>query len=336
MHVPRYLPGVAVILVALAACQDVDPTTVAGPPALKAPSRSLMVSETGVFVSPALAEFNSALSAAGVQNVRIESAEISVAYASEEWTGATTLIASDRTHTLGSAFVPADPRRGGRTSITYVVDQSDGNALRRNPANPTQILQLTNVQTEPELDASMAFWGTQPTCNPPVVIKEADTGADPDVVDGLVLGNPALIGTNFADITHAGWLPRAFFDRLAPNGSAFILGVTFTFVFVDAEGSLTDNDGDGRADVAFREIYYNSRFPWSWDASSVNVDIQSVGIHESGHAYGLGHFGKIFQDARGNLHYAPQAIMNAVYVAPFREITGSDIASFCMLWASPT
>ena len=36
-----------------------------------------------------------------------------------------------------------------------------------------------------------------------------------------------------ADITHAGWLPGAFFDALLPSGSTFILGVTVPFVFID-------------------------------------------------------------------------------------------------------
>src|SRR5688572_21655179 len=31
-----------------------------------------------------------------------------------------------------------------------------------------------------------------------------------------------------ADVVHTGWLPGAFFDLVAPNGSTFILGVTFT------------------------------------------------------------------------------------------------------------
>jgi hypothetical protein len=56
--------------------------------------------------------------------------------------------------------------------------------------------------------------------------------------------------------------------------------------------------------------------------------------HESGHAFGLDHFGKVFIDNRGTIKYAPRSIMNAVYVSPFRELTGTDNASFCQLWAS--
>ncbi|HYU52588.1 MAG TPA: hypothetical protein VEK37_06565, partial [Gemmatimonadaceae bacterium] len=183
--------------------------------------------------------------------------------------------------------------------------------------------------------ASMLRWQNQPNCGAPLVTKVADTGADPDLIDGIILGDPSRIGTPFADITHAGWLPRAFFDALAPNGSTFILGVTFTFVFIDANHNPTDIDHDGRADVAFREIYYNQRFFWTTDPTYGGaIDIQSVVTHESGHAYGLGHFGYVFLNPKGVIKYAPRAVMTAVYVSSFRDLTGTDDASFCELWAS--
>ena len=200
------------------------------------------------------------------------------------------------------------------------------------PPPPLAIDILPNSVTEPEIDASMAAWGAM-NCSGPAMLKIEDDGSDPDVVDGLIYGDPALIGTPRADITHAGWLPPDFFDALAPDGSSFILAVTFTFVFIDEAGNPTDIDGDGRDDAAFREIYYNLAFPWGTGGASYNVDIQSVAIHEAGHALGLAHFGKIFIKNNGRLQFAPKAIMNAAYVDEDRRILGTDSGAFCQAWA---
>jgi hypothetical protein len=287
---------------------------------------------TGTY-SPELDRIRQGLLASGVKRFALASAEISVAADSAGWQGATTLFANDRTHTLSSAFVPRDPRRGGSADITYIVDQSNELAVSRTAANVPFL--LTKTQLEPEIDASMLRWQNQPSCGAPAVTKLTYTGADPDLIDGIVLGDASRIGTPFADITQAGWLSRAFFDRLAPNGSSFILGVTFTFVFIDDNGVPTDIDHDGRDDVAFREIYYNQRFFWTADPTFAGaVDIQSVATHESGHAFGLGHFGKVFEDNKGVIQFAPRAIMNAVYVSSFRDLAGTDNASFCQLWAN--
>jgi hypothetical protein len=285
----------------------------------------------GAVYSQALADLNTALG--GARGVAIESAEIFVS-PDAGWSGATTLIANNREHRIGSLFVASDPRRGGSNAISYLVDQSDGVALAF--LNPTgnAIVALPNAVTEPLIDASMARWDNQPHCPGPPVVKVADDGSDPDLIDGLVAGNPALIGTPQADITHAGWLPPGFFNALAPNGAASILGVTFTFVFVDGNGDPTDVDRDDTADTAFREIYYNRGFAWSEGPSRPRgVDIESVATHEAGHAFGLGHFGKVFIDNKGRLKFAPRAVMNAVYVSPFADLAGTDNASFCSIWA---
>jgi hypothetical protein len=310
-------------------CRDAVPT------AVSAPVGRALLDKAGdssdVAYSALLDSINQSVRAGGA-GYQISSAEISVAFDSAGWQGATTIVANDRTHLVGSAFVAQDPRRGGRADITYLVDKSDGVAISRNPATFALFL-LPNAVTEPEIDASMHAWETGPSCHPPTVTKVPDSGADPDVVDNLVLGTTP--GTPFADVTHAGWLPGGFFNLLTPGGGSFILGVTFTFVFVDASGVPTDIDHDGLADVAFREIYYNRGFAWTPDATNnVAVDIQSVSIHEAGHAFGLGHFGKVFIDNDGAIKYAPKAIMNAVYVGADREIRGTDNGSFCHLWAN--
>lgn len=285
----------------------------------------------GPAFSQALADVNTAL---GTQRgFAIEKAEIFVS-ADGGYSGATTLIADDREHRLDSLFVARDPRRGGFDAISYLVDQSDGSALAfQFPTGPA-VVTLPNAVTEPIIDAAMQRWQNSPDCPGPPVVKVADNGSDPDLVDGFILGDPSLIGTVQADITHAGWLPAAFFDALEPNGSRFILAVTFTFFFIDSAGHPTDIDHDGHFDTAFNEIYYNRRFRWSEGPSRPRgVDIASVATHESGHAFGLGHFGKVFIDNNDVIRFAPRAVMNAVYISPFFELAGTDNASFCSIWA---
>ena len=281
--------------------------------------------------SQTLADFNVALAQAGVNNVRVDRAELSVTGSGVD--AATTLIANNRTHQLNSQFVASDPRRGGFADLSYLVDQSDGSALSRVGG---AVVTLPNSVTEAAIDRAIRPWHDTTQCPSPAAVKLADNGSDPDVVDGLVFGDATLIGIPQADITHAGWLPRQFFDALTPNGSSFILGVTFTFIFTEDDGTPTDIDRDGNADVAFREIYYNRRFAWTADLALAanNIDIESVVTHESGHALGLGHFGKVFLDNNGILKFAPRAVMNAVYASPFRELAGTDDASYCSVWAS--
>ena len=130
----------------------------------------------------------------------------------------------------GAHFVAGDPRRGEGDVITYLVDQSDG-------ATHTGV-GLTNAQTEAAIDREMHTWDVTTTCSKVPIIKVADNGQDPDLIDGLM--GFGTVGTPFADITHAGWMPAGFFDLFAPDGSQFILGITFTFIFVDDDGNPTD------------------------------------------------------------------------------------------------
>jgi hypothetical protein len=134
-----------------------------------------------------------------------------------------------------------------------------------------------------------------------------------------------------ADLVHAGWLPASFFNILAPQGSTFILAVTFTIQFTDEEGNPTDIDNNGKADVAFREIYYNDAFTWK---IGNHYDVETIALHESGHGLSQEHFGSAFADGSGALHFAPRAVMNAAYSGIQTQINQTDLAGHCSNWAS--
>jgi hypothetical protein len=293
-----------------------------------------VVSEARKSAHPLLVAVNRKLEARGAK-VRVPWIEYRTAYG----TGRVgqQLFAFDRGNKqLEIEFVPGDPRRGGRTNITYLVDQSDGATHTANP--------LTSAQTEAAIDRAMGTWEAV-GCSKLSIDKVTDTGVDPDVFDGLI--GVGGVGTPFqADVVHAGWLPAAFFDALVPQGSQFILAATIPFVFDDEDGAipiffadengLTDIDGDKRLDYAFAEIFYNDAFGWGIDAFFPLTDVEGTALHETGHGLGQAHFGKIFITlANGKVHFSPFAVMNAVDPGfPTQVLQGSDIGGHCSIWAS--
>jgi hypothetical protein len=224
-----------------------------------------------------------------------------------------TVFFNNRTKQLGVHFVPGDPRRGGRTNITYLVDQAEG-----------AIDGLMVGQTTAAIDRAMATWNGVNCSTIPITKMPDIPGLDIGIVESLLgqTGGPFFL----ADITHAGWLPATV---LPPN----VIGVTFTFIFVDpATGAPSDIDNNGQLDVAFREILYNDRFVWRING---NIDVQTVALHESGHGLSQGHFGKAFgTDANGKIHFAPLAVMNAAYSGVQQDLKGTDNGGHCSIWGS--
>lgn len=141
-------------------------------------------------------------------------------------------------------------------------------------------------------------------------------------------GEPVYV----ADVNHAGWMPGSFFEILAPGGSRFILGVTFTLLLVDRDGNFIDTNQDGRWDVGLREIYYNDNFSWSDDGTA--IDVETVALHEMGHGLSQAHFGKGFIKKNGDIQFAPRAVMNATYSGVQTRISGTDLGGHCSNWAN--
>ncbi len=232
-----------------------------------------------------------------------------------------TVYFDDRAKQMGTHWVPGDPRRGGYLDISWLSDQVDGAANG-----------LSLAETQAAVGNALATWeGVK--CSTIPLAQLADFGMDWGYVQWLA-GMGGLEGW-YADITQAGWLPGVFFDlTLGPGASGGILGVTFTFGWVDAAGEFTDIDGDGKHDVAFREIYYNNAFPWGIGTSNP-IDVETIVLHETGHGLSQGHFGKLFKtDKNGKFHFAPRSLMNAGYTGIQQHITGTDMAGHCSIWAS--
>jgi hypothetical protein len=230
----------------------------------------------------------------------------------------------NRLHQAGTRRVPGDPRRSADgNNITYLVDQSDGSTASGLPA----------ADTEAAIDRSLATWQDDSCLKKVKIVKQPDPGIDPDVFDGLI--GFGTIGTPFlADIVEGGWMPRAFFEALAPGGGRGIVAVTFTFTFIDpATGEPTDVDGDNFQDSAFTELYYNDNFgdpagdrpgnPWGINVALPRVDVETVALHENGHALELGHFGP-----------PPAAAMNPRYSGIVQDPQPVDHAGMCSVWGS--
>ena len=228
-----------------------------------------------------------------------------------------TIFFSDRGNKqLAGDFVPA-LSLDGSPDISYYVDAS----------RPSKDLSVE--LSTPAIQRAMATWD-EITCSELGMTevpysKKNKTGF---ISDLFGFGGSAEY---VADVTHCGWLQGDFFDILAPGGSEFILGVTFTIVFTDDAGNLVDTDNNGKYDVAWREIYYNDNFMWNDGAT---YDIETIALHEAGHGLSQAHFGEAFLSG-GNfkLHFNPRAVMNAAYSGVQTEILQSDNAGHCSNWA---
>lgn len=217
--------------------------------------------------------------------------------------------AATRLHQREFRWVPGDPRRqadGDR--LTYLVDLSDGGTASG----------LTPPQTEAAIDGAMSTWAAQGCLAE--LVKRPDGGADPDIFDAFFgFGEPG--DYRLADIVHAGFLPREFFEAVAPGAGDSIVAIAVSYIYV-ARGVPTDVDGDQYHDTAAAEIYYNDAFAWSLGGALPGVDVESVALHEAGHALGLGHFGP-----------PPTAVMNPTYGGQRRALGAVDGAGACTVWS---
>lgn len=235
-------------------------------------------------------------------------------------------------------FVPFDERRsvwsgsvdGETDDITYAVDQTaDATPL---PGS------ITSAQATTAIDNAMDTWD-EARCSTLPINRVNDWGLDLGPTAWFSLsGSPfscTSCGTPFvvADIMHAGW--GDWLGLLDP----WILAVTYTWGLVDGSGQFTDIDNNGKLDTAFSDIYYNTTigaFPFGleWKIDD-NVDVETIALHEVGHALSQTHFGSIFVvGSTGALHIAPRAVMNEIYFGVQQSLLGTDLSGHCSIWGS--
>jgi hypothetical protein len=222
--------------------------------------------------------------------------------------------ATSRLHRQPFRWVAGDPRRhADGSNLTYMIHH-DGLA--------TSGLDAAGAETA--IDLAMKTWTSTSCFDHKVnVVKRADTGEDPDIFDGL-LGYGELGNYRLADIVHAGWMPPSFFDMVSGPGSGdTVLAFSVTFIYIGADGNPTDENKDGYLDTASNEIYYNEGFAWLLGGGGQSIDLQSVALHELGHALGIGH-----------IRPPTKAVMNPVYSAVNQTLSPLDGAALCSIWAN--
>jgi len=320
MRARTYVLGL-VALLALSSC-DAPESTVTAPDDLNAAFEQVdrgQLSQTADVVDAQLLSFmadvNDQLEADG-SPYRVEVAE----WLGAEAVGRTVLFNHRGNKQFGEHFVPGDARRawsgpagGPDDDITWAVDQT-GDAV-------PPFGGLTGAMTTDAITRAMGTWDAQ-TCSSLPLTQVPDFGLDIGVVAFLNnLGGGQFI---FGDVQHAGWGDIDF--------ALGVLGVTFTFVFTNPDGSFTDIDGNGKADVAFREIYYDPTYNW---AINDHFDVETIALHEVGHGLSQAHFGKAFITAKnGKVHFSPRALMNATYAGVQQTLLGTDNGGHCSIWDS--
>jgi hypothetical protein len=255
-------------------------------------------------------------------NVRLAYAETVTKANGAETAEGQTIFANDRTKRLGSQWVPGDERRDAEgNDLDYII---------WDVFEPANFGTSDQVSSTPAIDASFDTYNNVKKKAKLNIIKQPNTFANPSAILGS--GDPFL-----ADISEVGFLPGFLFDAVLGAGSSQnVLGVAFTFVFIDGAGNPTDINNDGFDDIALKEIWYNDNFLWTDQGDAgTGVDIETVALHENGHALGFGHFGKIFITNNNNkLHVSPRAVMNAIILGEQRDLLGTDKASYNSLYGN--
>jgi hypothetical protein len=213
---------------------------------------------------------------------------------------------------------------------------------------------VSAAKTEQAIEAAVATFEGQ-ACGRTLDLVRVDRDQDEDfgyVQHQLGMGGAAAPR---ADITFAGWLPAAFMAAAGVPGSFGVAlpaawqtdgALAWGLDVWDPSRSFTDVNRDRKHDLFATEIYFNSDWNYVTDDKELAdtlfyIDVQTIATHELGHALGMGHFGRstVILDAEGqfiDLYVNPHSasLMNTSSFYQKRDLSGSDVASFCQLYAN--
>jgi hypothetical protein len=208
--------------------------------------------------------------------------------------------------------------------------------------------------TENAIESAVATFN-QVTCGKNFELVRVDSKLETDlgfIQDAVGFGGSPVPR---ADITFAGWVPDSFFDAVGLPGFGVALPVVFDAAdeslvwgldVLDPTREFTDINNDEKHDMFATEIYFNSDGNYVVDDDELGntlffIDLESIVLHELGHALGMDHFGrtKVILDGEGNLvdvlvNENSVNLMNTNNFFVKRDLSGSDNGSFCGLYGN--